>query len=817
MSDLDFLFVWPAAINGFARHLGTAHIQAYLKIRGVQAGQFLHPGNVSLDQLTARMLERRPRIIGFSCYDLDYPRVRLLAARIRGASPGTVIVCGGPAATFSDRVILDDCPAIDCCVRYEGESAALELLEWMDGKRPLPSIRGITYRSGQAVLRTPDRELAGLAPGSLDEFPDPYLEGVIPAAEANPVGLVTSRGCTFSCTYCNFRAVSRGRIRYHSVERVISVLSYLDRELAGAGTKTEIPIHDDNLSLDRDRFHRLLGRMAELGFQNLSFNGMMRPDLLAEESFPLLRAAGFAWLQFGVESGAPRVLGAVKRVRLGGGEKDGYRLEKDHLERVAWAVDRTRRAGLGAVSTVILGCPGETEEQGRETVEFIRRLNVDSYSHGFLKVHAGTELEHTCGEFGIRRERLRLTPLPRRTRLAYPAHRIPMLDHALPFPARTNAKMALILRLLTGTTETYSDAVPRSGIGACGPVLGLSPLAPASAVHDWFSAQLPYTAVACLMLDGPTPPDDLPGPDWAGAPFEVCTLRAVPHEAGGCLWRLNEVAVDAPPQNCMAIRALPLAAVDWNDLAGLADPARQTLLLTADAAGDVQALESLCATGERAGSWKLPLAALESCLSIADSCRWAGTPCPAAEGIRWFVGDTGGLSPCGSSARMGEVGQSPALLREALQCVERTEAEKRDCAACPVANSCSRCLFPGELGAAGFCGFRRRHPELPALLDGLVLARLLVQANMVPEGATGFSIHSLRDRLQGESARAGGPVPLSECLLLTLDGTSAGYLCHSRRKLLVSVGGQQLRTFQALIGPQLSVDSPRSSESGRTI
>jgi hypothetical protein len=382
-----------------------------------------------------------------------------------------------------------------------------------------------------------------------------------------------------------------------------------------------------------------------------------------------------------------------------------------------------------------------------------------------------------------------------------------MLDHALPFPARTNAKMALVLRLLTGMTETYSDAVPRNGIGACGPVLGLSPQAPASAVHDWFSAQLPYTAVVCLMLDGPAPPHNLPGPDWAGAPFEVYTLRAVPHEAGGSCWRLDEIAVDAPAQNCMAIRALPLAAVDWNDLAGLVDPARQTLLLTADTAGDVLALEALCATGERTGSWKLPLAALESCLSIADSCRWSGAPCPAAEGIRWFIDDTGGLSPCRSSARVGEVGGSPAVLREALQCVERSEMEKRNCAACPVANSCSRCLFPGALGAAGFCEFRRRHPELPALLDGLVLARLLVQANMVPEGTTGFSIHSLRGRLQGELARAGDPVSLSECLLLTLDGTSAAYLCHSRRRLLVSVAGEQLRTLETLIGAQLPSSS----------
>jgi len=272
MSGPDFLFVFPTPHQGLDHHLGAAYIRAYLEARGVRTGQFLHPGNASLDHLAERMLECHPRIVGFSCYDENYPRVKLLAERIRRFSRSTVMVCGGPAATFSDQVILEDCPSIDCCVRYEGESTALELLEWVNGERTLESVRGITYRSGQGVCRTPERGPAGGPSGSLDELPDPYLEGMIPAAEAKKVGLITSRGCTFPCTYCNFRTVSRGRIRFHSVERVVSVLSYLDRELDGAsGAKTLINFHDDNLSMDRGRLHLLLRRMAELHCRNLMF------------------------------------------------------------------------------------------------------------------------------------------------------------------------------------------------------------------------------------------------------------------------------------------------------------------------------------------------------------------------------------------------------------------------------------------------------------------------------------------------------------------------------------------------------------------
>jgi len=800
VKGLGFLFVRPTPLEGFDYHLGAACIRAYLKTREVRTGQFLHPGNASVDHIAERIVECRAQIVGFSCYDANYPRVKLLAERIRRFSRSTVMVCGGPAATFSDQVILEDCPSIDCCVRYEGEETALELLEWVNGERTLESIRGIAYRSGQGVCRTPERGPAGGESGSLDELPDPYLEGMIPAAEAREIGLITSRGCPFPCTYCSYRLMSRGRTRFHSVERVVSVLSFLDRKLERSNPRTLINFLDDNLSLDRDRLHLLLRRMAELQFRNLVFHGMMRSDSLTEDSFSLLRNAGFASVHFGVESGVPQILGTIKRVRPRGGEKDGYRREKVYLERVGWAVDRAKRAGLRTTISLILGCPGETEKEGRETLEYVRRLGVDQYSHHLLQVHAGTELARTCRDFGIHVEPAPSAPLPRRTHLAYPAHRLPMLDNAEPWPARTNGRMPLFLRLLTGSSEAcLGGAVSQRGLGACGPVLGMSKLASTSAVCDWLSGELPYSSVVCLIDDLREPSESLQSPMLDAVQYEVYTLRAVPQDAGGYCWRLNELDVDAPAENSMAIRVIPFAGVDWTDLAGLVDPIRATLLLTTDTAGDVEAMEGFLAVGEPAGRWKLPAAALESCVSLADGCRWAGAPCPAAEGFRWFIDGSGNLSPCRCGGPVGQVGDSPPALRQAVEDIEQAEAEKRDCATCPVSSSCSRCLFPEPLGAARFCEFRQRHPDLPAFVDGLVLARLLSQVSLVPEGASSFTIHSLRGRLQGEFALDRGPVALSECLLLTFDGAGSGFLCHSRRRLLVPVAGEQLRTLETLI------------------
>ncbi|MEN6318009.1 MAG: hypothetical protein ABFD82_04540 [Syntrophaceae bacterium] len=104
-------------------------------------------------------------------------------------------------------------------------------------------------------------------------------------------------------------------------------------------------------------------------------------------------------------------------------------------------------------------------------------------------------------------------------------------------------------------------------------------------------------------------------------PFEVYKLRAVPDDTGGYPWRVDELDVDAPVENSMAVRFIPLADADWTNLTGLLDPVRQTLLLTTDTPGDVEAMERVLAEGELAGSWPLPIAALESSVYIYNSYR----------------------------------------------------------------------------------------------------------------------------------------------------------------------------------------------------
>jgi hypothetical protein len=310
-------------------------------------------------------------------------------------------------------------------------------------------------------------------------------------------------------------------------------------------------------------------------------------------------------------------------------------------------------------------------------------------------------------------------------------------------------------------------------------------------VIEWLNRELPCNSSICLVDDG-WPVDALDG-----APYEVFRLRAVPDAKRCFTLRLNELGADAPDANTAVIRVMPLSALDWSRLSEQVDTLRGTLLLTVKTGSDIEALETVVAAGEPAGWWTLPAAVVETCLSIADSCCWAGQ-CPASGSLRWFTDAEGNLLPCRRGATVGKAGDKLETIRQRVNHLQAVASERRACAACPVSDSCSRCLYPGPIGAERFCDFRRRHPDLPAFVNGLVLARLLSHADAVPEHSGRITIHALRERIQGQFHLGGQRIALSECLLLEFEGADCGFISHTRSGLLVQLPCDQVRLIKDL-------------------
>jgi threonylcarbamoyladenosine tRNA methylthiotransferase MtaB len=188
-------------------------------------------------------------------------------------------------------------------------------------------------------------------------------------------------GCNNRCSYCVIPFV-RGKSRSLSPDTVIAEL----RKLIDAGAK-EIVLSGINLgSYGRDLTPRAnlvetaQRILEETGLEQLRFSSI-EPQDVTEEFVSLVASSARIAPHFHIplQSGSDRILRAMHR---------WYRAEH-YAEHVHLIHRHSSDAAIGA--DVIVGFPGETDEEFQATVDFIERLPL-TYLHVFsFSVRPGTE------------------------------------------------------------------------------------------------------------------------------------------------------------------------------------------------------------------------------------------------------------------------------------------------------------------------------------------------------------------------------------------------------------------------------------------
>ena len=175
-------------------------------------------------------------------------------------------------------------------------------------------------------------------------------------------------GCNRRCAYCVIPR-ARGYVRSRAEDNILKELAVL----AKAGYR-EAVLSGINLSSYGKDTGTSLGRLCQRaeaveGLARVRL-GSLEPDLMTDDEIARLAGCGKLCQQFhlSLQSGCDRTLRAMRRVYT----LDEYRA----------VVEKLRRAIPGAVFTtdIIVGFPGETEEDFAESVAFVREI-------GFLKVH----------------------------------------------------------------------------------------------------------------------------------------------------------------------------------------------------------------------------------------------------------------------------------------------------------------------------------------------------------------------------------------------------------------------------------------------
>ena len=311
-------------------------------------------------------------VVGISMKSFTLDESIMVANMVKKINPMAIIVAGGPHVMVDGINLLTDNPVFDLGVFGEAEIAFKEILS---GKDP-SEIDGIIYRKNGEVVQNHAREwmndLDSLPFPVYDDFDSINVDGKIQKIDNWP--LVTSRGCPYTCTYCNVPTVIGRKFRTRSGENILEELRYAQQKYGS----TEFKVLDDNFTLQMDRAKDICRLFLDekLDMKWTCPNGI-RADRLDEELCSLMRRAGCYSMSIGVESGDPEVFDKIQK-----GER---------LVDVEKGIRLAQAAGIKVHGFFIIGLVGSTYEADKRSMEFAKRLGITA-SWGILVPYPGTEV-----------------------------------------------------------------------------------------------------------------------------------------------------------------------------------------------------------------------------------------------------------------------------------------------------------------------------------------------------------------------------------------------------------------------------------------
>lgn len=377
----------PPIHGGRYRHqpyipMGLAYLASVLEKNGHQVN-VLDCAAISMgfEELKALVSSLKPEIVGITAMTPTINSAINAASLVKEVLPSSMVVLGGVHPTFMDNEIISNVKAVDVVVRGEGEQTLVELVSAYERKDEFARVLGITYRKDEKIIRNPERPYIE----DLDRLPKPAFKH-FPLDKYKIFGrkilpVVSSRGCPFQCSFCVTSRVFGKKVRMRSPIGVVDEVEWLLKEF-GADA---ITFYDDTFTFSRDRVEKICKEILERGI-DVPWDCQTRADCLSPEILREMRRAGCQVITLGIESASQFTLRAVGK---------GTTPEQNEK-----AVRMIKEAGISVVASVIVGYPGETMEDVRRTLEFIKKLKLDDAYVCVATPYPGTELYRLIKEKG---------------------------------------------------------------------------------------------------------------------------------------------------------------------------------------------------------------------------------------------------------------------------------------------------------------------------------------------------------------------------------------------------------------------------------
>ncbi|MCD4780897.1 MAG: B12-binding domain-containing radical SAM protein [Candidatus Omnitrophica bacterium] len=393
---LDLLIIKPGAQRFLYQKLSSSISAIEPPLWGLLLANFIRQNGFqvqikdaeidTIQSIQETITTRNPKLIAIvvsgtnpSASTMNMVGATAMIRHLRQYFPGLkIILIGLHPSALPEQTLRDENVDYVC----EGEGFETTLL-WLQGSK-LEGIPGLWYKEGlqikhqeRACLVDPNRmpmpawDLVDLNRyrahnwhcfGSLDQR-QPYAV------------IYTSLGCPYHCDFCCIHAIfGQPNIRYRSINLIMEEVDLLVNDYHVKNIK----ILDECFVLDQQHVLEFCEAMIRRKY-SVNMWAYARINTINEKILLKMKAAGFRWIGYGIESGTPAVLSGV------------HKAQYDN-QKIFDVVKLTKKSGLNVGGNFIFGLPNDNIAGMRRTLALAVQLNCEYANFYTAMAYPGSKL-----------------------------------------------------------------------------------------------------------------------------------------------------------------------------------------------------------------------------------------------------------------------------------------------------------------------------------------------------------------------------------------------------------------------------------------
>lgn len=356
--------------------LGILYISGYLNHKGIENKVFDSTFSSKKEQLEY-IQQEQPKVIAIYTNLVTKVNVIELVTKLKTESiyGFPKIIIGGPDVTYNIENYLSN--GADYLVIGEGEETTKELYEAIISNTDCNTVNGIAYQKEGEVVKTAGR----VKMKELIDLPLPNREGIAIDKYLNTwkeyhgkssMTVSTQRGCPYTCKWCS-TAVYGQSYRRRPASSVVDELEMLQSRY----NPDTIWFVDDVFTVSHKWVKEFHKEITSRGLK-IQFECITRAERLNDEVLQLLKESGCFRIWIGAESGSQKIVEAMDR--------------RVDVKVVRDIIVKTNALGIETGTFIMLGYPGETEEDVKETIHHLKVSNPTHYTITIAYPIKGTDL-----------------------------------------------------------------------------------------------------------------------------------------------------------------------------------------------------------------------------------------------------------------------------------------------------------------------------------------------------------------------------------------------------------------------------------------